>query len=87
VKAAKGQHYFVYHCPCWPKVSGEALVTYNGAVVGMHLEGVTAAREILEHKVEVDDRLEVVELSLKSLVYSTSQGSGLLASVFPLKRV
>ena len=85
MKISKGERYFVYDCSCWPGDSGGALVTYNGLVVGMHLEGVNAAREIIEHKTGVGERLRDLELSLKSLVDSTSQGGlGLLATAFPL---
>jgi hypothetical protein len=51
----------------------------------MHLEGVNAARETLEQKEAIDDRLTELEESVKSLVKSTAQGGfGLLASAFPL---
>lgn len=82
---SRTRRHFTYECDSWSGDSGSAIVAYRGEVVGMHLEGVNAARETLEQKEAIDDRLTELQQSVKSLVKSTAQGGfGLLASAFPL---
>jgi hypothetical protein len=53
---------------------GAIVVARTGAVIGLHKELVSAARELIEHKGGVGDRLNAEELSLQSLIRGTSVG-------------
>jgi len=68
-------HNFLYDSPPFDGDSGGAIVVARtGAVIGLHKELVNAARELIEHKRGVGDRLNAVELSLQSLIRGTSVG-------------
>lgn len=68
-------HNFLYDSPPFDGDSGGAIVVARtGAVIGLHKELVNAARELIEHKGGVGDRLNAAELSLQSLIRGTSVG-------------
>ena len=80
---SKRKHHAIYTAPTWSGDSGAALVLKNGKVVGIHVEGVNAAKELIAQKESVDERLTDVELSLASLVKSTATGAvALLSTAF-----
>ena len=80
---SKKKNHATYTAPTWSGDSGAALVMKNGKVVGIHVEGVNAAKELIAQKESVDERLTDVELSLASLVKNTAAGAvALLAAAF-----
>jgi hypothetical protein len=68
-------HSFLYDSPPFDGDAGGAVVVARtGEVIGLHKELVNAARELLEHKVTVGERLSRVEVSVQSLIKGTSFG-------------
>lgn len=68
-------HNFLYDSPPFDGDSGGAIVVARtGEVIGLHKELVNAARELLEHKATVGERLSRVEVSVKSLIKGSSFG-------------
>ena len=68
-------HSFLYDSPPFDGDSGGAVVVARtGEVIGLHKELVNAARELLEHKATLGERLSRVEVSVKSLIKGTSFG-------------
>ena len=68
-------HNFLYDAPAFDGDTGGAIVVARtGAVIGLHRELASAARERIEHKGGVGDRLNAAELSLQSLIRGTSGG-------------
>ena len=51
------------------------VVARTGEVIGLHKELVNTARELLKHKATVGERLNRVEVSVKSLIKGSSFGS------------
>ena len=80
---SKKKKHATYSAPTWSGDSGAALVMKNGKVVGFHVEGVNAAKELIAQKESLAERLTEVELSLVSLVKNTAAGAvALLAAAF-----
>jgi len=68
-------HNFLYDSPPFDGDSGGAIVVARtGEVIGLHKELVNAARELLEHKATVGERLNRVEASVQSLMRGLSFG-------------
>ena len=68
-------HNFLYDAPPFDGDSGGAIVVARtGEVIGLHKELVNAARELLEHKATVGERLNRVEVSVQSLIRGSSFG-------------
>jgi S1-C subfamily serine protease len=68
-------HNFLYDAPPFDGDSGGAIVVARtGEVIGLHKELVNAARELLEHKATVGERLNRVEASVQSLIRGSSFG-------------
>ena len=67
--------HFLYDAMAFDGDSGGAVVVARtGEVFGLHTEIVNAARELLQRKEAVGDRLNNVELSVKSLIRGTAFG-------------
>ena len=68
-------HSILYDAPAFDGDSGGAVVVARtGVVIGLHRELVNAAREIIEHKTDLGERLDAFEASLRSLISGTSFG-------------
>jgi hypothetical protein len=68
-------HNFLYDSPPFDGDSGGAIVVARtGEVIGLHKELVNSARELLEHKATVGERLSRVEVSVQSLIKGSSFG-------------
>lgn len=68
-------HSLLYESPAFDGDTGGAIVVARtGVVIGLHRELVHAARERIEHKGGVGDRLNAAELSLQSLIRGTAVG-------------
>ena len=68
-------HNFLYDSPAFDGDSGGAIVVARtGEVIGLHKELVNAARELIEHKATVGERLNRVEASVQSLIKGSSFG-------------
>ena len=68
-------HKFLYDSPSFDGDSGGAIVVARtGEVIGLHKELLSAARELLEHKATIGERLNRVEVSVQSLIKGSSFG-------------
>lgn len=67
-------HYMLYQCSSWSGDSGCAIVLQDGLLVGLHTDGVNQAKEMLDRKKSVDERLTDLEGSVESLIKSTASG-------------
>lgn len=68
-------HNFLYDSPPFDgDSSGAIVVARTGEVIGLHKELINAARELLEHKATVGERLSRVEVSVQSLIKGSSFG-------------
>ena len=69
------EHHVLYDAQAFDGDSGGALIIgRSGEVIGLHKEAVNAARELIEQKEALDERLDSVELSVKALVQGTAYG-------------
>ena len=84
MRISSRMHHMVYECNSWPGDSGASLAMYDGKVVGMHLEGLNAIKELMERKRTLSERMTEVEESLESAASSVAQGAvALLSTSFP----
>ena len=68
-------HNFLYDSPAFDGDSGGAIVVARtGEVIGLHKELVNAARELLEQKATIGERLNRAEVSVQSLIKGSSFG-------------
>lgn len=66
---------FLYQSNTYTGDSGAAVILADGVVVGVHREGVNAAKARTEQEDSLDERMAEVEHSVDSLVKNTSSGS------------
>lgn len=68
-------HTILYDAPAFDGDSGGAtVVARTGVVIGLHRELVNAARELIEQKRDLGERLDGFEASLRSLIRGTAFG-------------
>lgn len=73
-KLSRRRDFVLYQSSSFSGDSGSAVILANGQVIGVHREGVNAAKERLRRFHDTNERLSAIESSLDSLIASTSNG-------------